>query len=635
MPVRNEVVTIKHIEKKGARCVTTYGSEIFVSWGNSLPVEIPKVGESWSVQKIDYNVWRFMERLRSGSYNVMRYAITLDARECVGRERGIVDDIMGIGVDEVYLKVASDGIVMWKSDEAASFGLECFGDHVTQIVDRLRYYGIAVTFVIDSELWANVSVESDHRRYQQVVYEDGGQSTRYSPKMSFLAAAEPMRVLVEELYNRYGSYARGVCFDNFSLDGEHADFSMSNRSAYVRKFGEEPTYELTENDGSSGWWDRHFQWTEFLSDCQREFVSTVKRNIGAWPVSAITSSRCFCPVEDGVKVGRLSTGIDDDFSEYGWECVGFPLAYTRQSDKAAELRSLEYVIACEQRMARRCLPLYVLDLSHMSQYDGVFEMLAKYDASTVLIDGYEDWRMLSDQQVIDIESAMDGYRVSERSTLDSVGISLSSNSRDIGCYDYETNLEFTKSMESLCSSLLDKLPHKLRIYFDEDLERRERVTETSALVLYMASNMSDSAIAAVESMLGEDGRGVCIVGRAGYMQPRSDEQRSYPFLKSFGQADFMVQEYVTELTVESGEVDISDWKFALSSTNVGITPVLEPGKGSSFVQVVHDGILVDKKVRAPVLFKNRSCMLAIDVIRDGILLDIASEMALFSVGRDS
>ena len=630
-----EIVSVKAVSPNGATCTTPYNATLDVKWGNNLPSPVPKVGETWMVQKYASNRWKFVNRMGSGSYNVMRYAMVLDARTCIGRERAVADDVMRSGVDEVLLVVADDGIVLWDSDSAEDFGLRTFGDHVTQVVKRLAGYGIAITMCIGCGLWSDTSEGSAHRAYQQVTLDPSG-AQEYEPVMSFYAASEPMRVLVEELYSRYSSYARGVCFSGFSLAGEHADFSMASRGAYVRRFGEEPGYGLTERDaGDPSWWGRHFEWMAFQADGQRSFVENVGRNVGDWPVSAITSPRVVCLADSGVKTGRLSTGIEDDFGTYGWGMVGFPLEYTRQSDPAAELRSLEYIVAYLQRLSAGSTPCYVLDVKSMTQYDGVFEILAKYDATTVVLDDYDHWRLLSDQQVIDIKSAMDAYRVTERSDLDCIGVLMSSNSRDIGAYDYDTNSRYARSAENMCASLLDKLPHKLKVFFDSDMEDVIEIRKTAALVTFMACCMTDNAISTVETLIDGQDRNVVLVGRTGYMDGASDVERDrYPLIEKFGQSDYRTQEYLHEIIVGGGEIDVADNSFVLSQNNVGVRPVLDVGHAESYIQSVEDGENVLEKTLAPLFFDGRSSMMAIDVIRDDLLLEVASELAMYALGRD-
>lgn len=634
--MQHEVVRVTAISPRGATCLTSYKSELTIPWGNNLPSPIPQVGETWMVQKFATNRWKFMSRVRSGQYSVMHYAMTLDARSCIGKERAIIDDIKKSGVDEVFLNVADDGLVLWDSDSAEDFGLGCFGDHTTQLIKRLWEYGIAITLMISCRVWSNVRAESVHHKYQQVVYDAEGNGS-YTAIMSPKAAAEPMRVMVEELYSKYQPYVRGVCFSDFVLAGEHADFSLAARNEYVKRFGVEPTYSLTEYDPQvKDWWRKHFEWMSFQADLQKDFLATVKRNIGNWPVSAITASRVMCPTESGVKVGRLSTGIQDDFGTYGWEMVGFPMAYTKQSDPAAELRSLEYLIACEQRFAKGCSPFYLLDIKSLTQYGGVFELLSKYDASTVILDDYDHWRLLSDQQVIELGEAMNSYRVSEKSDLDCVGVLLSSNSRDIYAYDYETNTKFSKSIENMCASLLDKLPHKLKVFFDSDMEDVLEIKKTAALVSFMASNLTDNAIDTLETLIAGDDRNVVLVGRTGYMMGSTDTERErYPLMSYFKQSEYRTQEYLHEIIVGAGQIDVAKNAFILQKNNIGIKPVLDYGGTESYIQTVSGGVNVLEKVLAPLFFHDRSSMLGIDVIRDDLLLEVASELALYALGRDS
>lgn len=638
-----ETVKVVSISSTGAQVMTSYSSQISVKWANGLPDPAPQVGEIWMVQQYASNRWRFVNRIGDGdTYNTISYMMSLDARTCIGKERAIVDDIAKLGVDEVYLKVADKGLVLWDSDAASLYGLKSYGDHVTQLINRFVDYGISITLVIGCTLWSDTTSKT-HNLYQQVgitknVSSEGlvTYTEHFSRYLSCFSAYAPLKVLLNELYVAYRQSVRGVCLEGFRLDGEHSDFSQAAKTAYVSMYGETPTYSFTEYDATdSSWWDKHFQWMAFQSGGQLDFYNRVHQDIGNWPISIITTAKTFCDTDSNIKTGRLVTGIEDDFSSYGWEQVGFPLAYTRQSDSAAELRSFEYVVACEQRFSAGCKPLYVLDISTLTQYDGIFEILSKYGASNVLLSDYDHFRLLSDQQVIDLKSAMGTYKVQPNSTLDYIGVVLSNDSRDIGFYDLGVNTKFTNGLENMCSELLDKLPHRLRILFDADLADYGVITNTAAVVLYMASNLSDIMIDNINAMIAKDDKNIVIAGRAGqYIDKTNSERSSYPFVDTFGQADYQTQEYVREITIGGTSIDVTDNTFVLKENNTGIKLALDGGDSTSYIQTV-DTASPYQSVKAPVLFQHRSSMLGIDVIYDNLLLEIVSELALYALGRDA
>lgn len=624
---KHDAVRILSIGKSGARCVTSYNSELTIPWDNHLPDPIPNVGETWIVEKISSNIWTFKYKVARGSFNVMSYAMMLDASTCVGRERAIADDIAGAGVTEVFLKVADDMSVMWDSKVAQNFGLRSFGDNVTQMLKRLKNLGISVTLSIDAELWSDQNDDS-LAEYQQIKQDKDGNETR-SVVMSPSGAKLAVKALVNELKFLYQPYIVGFCIDGIRMDGENSDFNSKAKAEFLANNGYVPDYSITEYDGTESWWEKNGAWIESRERALSSFASEVRTGLGSMSLSAIIPQDAVKTGRSGVKSGRAECGIGDEFAS-SWSAVGMPMSFSRSSDKASELRSLEMFAAYEKRLAKNSVPFYVLDLDSLDQPDGVFEILAKYDANKVVFDSYEKWRLLSDEKVISLKEAMSKYKVTERSTSQHIGLVLSSDSRDVSAYDLESNTSYTDAAESLCSSLLDKLPHRLKVLFDSDIEDVETIRSVACAVFFMVSNMSDESVQAVEKALSSSDKSLVFVGRTGYMVGRSSRERDrMPFLAQFGQSEYLTQEYVKEIKVDA-PYQTSEAVYTLESNNIGIKPVLGGTSAKSFVQT-SDGY---EEVDAPLMFLGRSSMLGIDASNDDQLLDISGDLALYAIGRD-
>ena len=638
-----EVVWVTAISDTSATCETSYKSVLTIKWKNNLPDPAPKVGEAWIVEKIAASTWAFVSKVTSGKYNAMRYAIKLDARECIGKERAIIDDIAKSGVDEVYLKVAGDSTVMWNSTIARNYGLRSYGDHISQILTRLNDYSISAVLVFDCELWTTAS--DKHKNFQQTYLyteDEGGtaenmNTQHYSHKFSPLAAKEALAALAKEVWGKYQSYARGICFDGFGLADEYGDFSYANRSRYYELYGEQPErYQAEVNESTPVWsFIQKNRWVSFLAETYIEFKSTIEDAVPGCPISVIIEDEYMRNGDSEKRLGRVATGIPDEFGTYGWNNVGMYMSFRRQSDLASELRSLEYMVAYAQRMAEGSSPLYVLDLNSTSAYDAVFEILSKYDATTVLLDDYNKWRMLSDKKIIDLNYAMGKYRVTEKNELDCIGVLISSNSHSIAAYSVNDNRKWANSIENMCSVILDKLPHKLKIFFDADIEDSDKVQEVAAFIVFMASNMSDKGVATINSLIEKEDRNVVIVGQAGYyIEDNKIARSTIPFVGEFNQSVNGTQEYHLSIQVDKGEMDIADSVFVLDEADSGYVPMLDE-ESMSYIQKISDGKIAYESAKAPVFSEKRSSMLGIDAIYDSVLLDIIGEFALYALGRDA
>lgn len=616
-----DTVTVTYLSADYARCMTSYGAEITIYWVSGKPDPLPRIGEAWRVMQFMQGQWRFVSKVPSGKYKYMTYAILLDARDCIGRERAVVDDIAGAGFDSVYIVVADYGEVMWDSDIASSVGLMTNGDNLTQLVDRFRSKSIPMTFVVGDRLWSDTS-SATHNRFQQVKVVNG--EPVFSSKMSYANAGNTIASLVNELYELYGETVNGVCLYDVSYDGQNSDFSYGMAREYQSMWNESLSYDLAEWDLSDDWWARREKFIATQTSSIAGLVNDVREQVGQWPISAVLSE-AVCAVSDAtVKTGVLGTGIADDIGNAGWARLGFPITPLMSSDESSEMRSFEVQVATLMRYARGCKPLPVLQISQSQNVNGQLEILAKYGAGEVLFSDYKRWRLLTDDRMISLSDAMNDYKVYEVSYNDLVGVVLSSSSKSVGQYQLEDIIEYQRGFESVCSEIVDMVPHRLSILFDSDLSSANSTGQIASLVLYKCTNMTDNA---VEYVNGLNGVGVVLVGQCGeYVGFSRDARLDNPFARKFSQEFDGLLNYEDELVLRGGVTDIADTTYSISDYSIGYKPIFGETGSSSYVSGLGEQ-------NAPVIVSDRSSIVGLDVNDEPALQTIVGELVAYAIGR--
>lgn len=617
-----DAIVVTAVTQGEAKGRTRYGSEVHVPWWANKPEPLPRVGESWLVERYNYNSWRFLSKMSTDGYGFMDVSMKVDARYCVGRERAVVGDVARSGVDGVVLVCAADGAVMWDSECAASLGLRTYGDHLTQLVNRFLDAGIHVTFAIDAGLWNDVD-DLAQRPYQQVVVDPDTHGLAMSRLLSPWGAGGALGMLVDELYEKWGQDARGVAVDGLRLDGEGADYSTAAVGEWKRRYDRMPGRGFGRWDGTDEWWGRRAAWNALMADGFSDMRRRMSQNVGNWPVSAILSPYVWCVGDGTEKSGVLATGVPDSFARGGWSRVGFPMLCTMQADSAAEMRSFELLAAYTNRLAKGAQPWHVLRLSSLppDQYGAAFEILGRYGCSGVLVEDYAKWRTLPDSDVLAIRDAIGAYKVYEKDTADKIGVLSSTSSVWCGRYDLDAIVRWHKTFENTCSEMLDALPHRLDVRFDEDLGD---VSGLAALVLMDPQNMTDSGVEAVSQMKVP----TVFVGDVGRYVGQSREERGRtPAESLFGLTYYGNADYTGELEVEAGEMDVEPVSFGLP---VGMSaPVPSEGETDASGQVGGE------EVAAPVKFSGRSSLVAFDPADDDMIAPIVGRAALYAVGRDA
>lgn len=614
--IQKDYVQVTAVSDRNAVGTTPYNSQITVSWRNNLPSPLPQIGDWWVVERTNSSDWTFVSRMTSGTYNAMHYSMRLNASTCIGRERPVVDDIKNSGVTCVYLKITEGGQAYWDSEAARSIGYVTNGNRIEQVVRRLENYGIAIVFVIDCE-----SLPAGSQYTQK-----GYSTSEINRRMSLPSVKSAVAAMVYELYEKYDGVARGVCFDNFYTPFGY-DTSVAVESEFVSRFGELPDYSTIFNTSAVGWREKWEVWSDFWQDIYDDLLNTVKSSgIGNWPVSVIVSPSALFRTSSAVRTGELSTCINAAKFGHGWSSVGARLDYTMQQDEAAELRSLEFCIAALKRFSGDCAVVYELDIERIFQPDGVFAMLAKYDATNILLSSYETWRLMSDERVIELKAGMNAYSVTEKSTLQEVGFLLSLVARDANYTTIATNHRWYDAAENIASSLLDNLPHKLRILYDDDIALGQAEL-LSAVVVYYPTLMSEDNEDAIRQLIAKGGINVVVVGI-----PRN-ESDDIILLD-------MYENGAVETTVYFRDVSIRKSGFASGIENfyiengtgvVGALPALSTGDSYGHYG---SGPTMTKDGLAPVFFSGRNSIIAMDVMHSNVLQDLVGRLALYAIGRD-
>lgn len=622
--LQQDIIKITAVSSTSATGMTGYNSEIRVYWTSGRPDPLPQVGETWYVEKYTLGGWRFLSKQETTDFSKTAFHIMLDSRTCYGRERGVAEDIAAAGFDGVYINVADGGVIAWDSDFADDFGLKSYGDHLSQLISRFRELKVTVTLVLSASLWSDIEDEA-HNKYQQRQMAPDGKLTP-APLLSFTDAKEAMTVLIGELYDRYGSDVRGVCLSGLAMAGENADFCHSMQTLYERRY-DDTCKGLSAWDGTNEWWERRAQWEELRSSVEHMFLTAIRQRVGQWPISAIVPSQCCMDVAD--RLGLLPTGINDSFSSFGWGRVGIPLQWAKSNDEASAMRSFETSIACAKRLAGSAQPLPVLSLIDFDDYSIPFSVLARYSMGEVVLDSYERWRLLGDEQVLSLSSAMGTYRVAPLPAMDEVGVVLSEASLAVAMYDEVSMQDYREGFDSICSQILDKLPHRLRVLFDADIAGGIP-QDLASCILYATYNLTDDTVKNICQSV-KDGAITIFVGMCGtYIGGTREIRAESPFAPLFGQKFISSRDYVQGLLIDGAIAGGGDSNYIFDDGSLGSAPLYE---GTDAISYILGPGSQEKAVDAPLMVNGRSIMFAMEVADDPALPLIVGEMALYSVGR--
>lgn len=611
-----EIVRVANVGAVSAMCETSYGASVQVYWSSGIPSPLPEVGELWYVESHSPNSWRFVSRAPQSAIGHTAYWLIVDWRTCVGSERAVVDDVKSSGFDGIMVVVAADSQLAW--DFGVDCGLVSYGDHLTQLVKRASDAQLRVRFAIDSRMWSDTSSGTQSLYTQRVANDD--MTLSVSDMLSPSAAAGVFSSMAEELHELYGSMVEGITVLGFGLDGPDADFCPSAYRQYVSDGNEFSVASLATKSTSYDESARE-AYDACQRDAQREFVRSARFSVGSWGLSATIPSARFCPGVSGA-LGARATGIWDDFGSYGWTSVGMALDYQMSADAESAMRSLEVECAELVRIAGDCPPFGVISVERaMMDPTAAMAMFAKYEVPDVVVDDYEMWRSLSDDEVDDLRSAISSNRVYEVPDEQFVGflVSQSSINGAIG-----SQQELMGAIEGICSDVVDRVPHRLRCMFDSDVESTGAYDGLSAVLLSCCDRMSDTAVSAVLDVIGEGYRGVVAAGFVGSMDESGSGRTFLPLSVGLGGGAYGNEIYSG--FVETGGTYVEASSYSIGSTLQGTATVSASGDASSVI--VGEGVS-----NVPVTMSGRSSQVALDVASNSRLWPLVGELMAIAVGR--
>lgn len=617
-----QVVQIINVGSNGITCKTQAGT-LTINFDLSNTETPPKVNEVWLISKVASNKWRLWNKVTNGNINVMRYVIRLNASRCIGKERAVVDDIVSAGFDEVLLTVADNGFVYWDSDICENYGLKS-QPILKQLLDRFRNNNVAVIVALSSEIWSDTT-NDDFATYQQQT-NTGVRSRKWSAS----GAKDAIVALIDELRLKYGSDITSYCLDGIGLAG----LAYDRNPIADKNFYSQNKIMPSDNYIVNGIDDNYLLWREFLSQEQRLLCQAIKDKIGITGLIAIVPDYAYCLVDsDGL--GYARSGIDSSFGGYGWSYAGMPIAYQHSADPQSELRSFEACVAICCRLGEQCKPIFDLSVPDITQPYGMFSILAKYGANQVIVGDYDDYKVLSDEITEELWRAMDKYRITNVNNSDYDGLVLSMQSLNASHWQSEANIDYMESWYSMASLIVDKTSHRLRILFDDDLNLEEKYNRNAATCLFMVSNMTDDIINAVTNIVNDGGRYLCLIGRCGYLVDDTTSTRTYPFLDLFGESATETREYIYSLTVKAGYIEDHDRSFYIDLGVTGYATALNNTIATGYDQTQSSDGAINIEVQAPIMIKDRHVYMAMDIEKESMLGELASELFLYSISRES
>lgn len=608
-----EVVRVVSVGRDSAHCETSFGSSVNVYWSSGIPDPLPKAGELWHVQTFGNGLrWMFVSRVPSGDIQRTSYWVDVDWRTCVGHERSVVDDIASAGFDGVLLNVASCSQLAWGNER---FGLVGYGDNVTQFVMRANDVGLRVRLSLSADLWSSAKSNGEQALYtQRTIYVSSGTaSLATSVFMSPAASAGAVSSIVSELYELYSPFVEGVVIDGFCLDGPYSDFSSSASARFVA----DGNLLDISSIGLVG--SQRDLYDSYQRQAQMAFVSAIRESVGSWALSAIVPSNRFCISSS--EIGARATGIWDDFGSYGWTSVGMALDYQMDADSESAMRSLEVECAELVRLSGECPPMARMSIERMPQPMPVMAMMSKYGIPDVVVDDYEMWCSLSDDEVDALRSAMSLNRVSEVSRLQSLGFVVSQANMNMA----SNKPEVVAAIEGMCGDVIDRVPHALRCLFDSDVEGGS-FDGLSSVLVSCCDYLSDAGVKSISDAIGDGYRGFVIVGDVG--SASDDGPRQYlPLSERVGGVLYGGELYSGILSMS--DVYVAEDSYSIDLVVNGAVPVASDGMAMSASMGEND------VVNAPVSITGRSSQVALDVVGDSHLWPVVGNFVSRAVGRES
>jgi len=495
--------------------VKTIGGILHIPWTNGLPDPIPAVGETWFIQSFAPLKWRFLNKVpNNNGYNVLKYGIYVDLASHTDDERTVVEDIHQMGFDQIFLKIAGDGVVYWDSDSAESCGLLSKGDKLQGFISRAKDYGLAVVFVIDCELFPE-------KAYNQWSYING--EVVYQRPFSFAATMRVMKFLVDELYEKYREDVRGIVFYNCSYK-ERGDINPRQVSFY----SEDQNVTYSENDIDNR------LWYESLGNAQKAWLKYITEDIGNWSISCVAGKDIF----------HGEDYFDVDCGRYGWSMVGSLISVLKAKDATSQARSLEISTAYSKRIAKDSESIAFLSVDDISSQSDALSLLNRYDIQLVVFDDYDRMVILDNEKTNSILERMNKSRVVERTRTVDVGIMIKP----------QFDRRYATLLNDICSSILEYAPYRVRI-----LSQGEYIPNLSALVVFSIEQWSDKELDYLMQYMQT--YPTIIVGLTGTKTEMDNTRRQNPFDRFFDIISDGTDLYINHISSESFGISEIIWSI--------------------------------------------------------------------------
>ena len=244
---------------------------------------------------------------------------------------------------------------------------------------------------------------------------------------------------------------------------------------------------------------------------------------------------------------------------------------------------------------------------------------------------------MSDARQRDLRDAIGSNRVSASPTDPFIAVLMSSSSRDAAFCSPERSASWTEGFYDFCSEVMDRLPHRLKVLFDSDVEGVSPTCGWSALGLWMASCATDEAVEAVEGLVGS-AVPVVSVGAFGRYSGRSlDKRRDVPLAPLIGTpATPRRSQYVSGLSVSAGTLDVEGSAYMLDGQADAGQRMAHGGtaaSGSEMAVSDKDEIEVVSTDFPLTVDGTGDAWLGVDCDMDGSLVGLAGELMIRACSR--
>jgi hypothetical protein len=229
--------------------------------------------------------------------------------------------------------------------------------------------------------------------------------------------------------------------------------------------------------------------------------------------------------------------------------VAVPVRVETLPNETDTIAVAEVQIAIAERVGVGRSSGVLYPLSANSSLPEFMAAMSKYDIKRVIFDEYADilgWTVSERQE---FKSALAAHRVESMPKAVSVGLVMSSNTRDVAM---ARSSAYTQAVCDLGAGVVRRLGHKLVVFFDSDLDEiSERVDDSDrfysvrTLLMVDVQNMSGDAITGLQTLLEREDKQVVSIGLVGYYVDRGVATRTPPMWAMFD-ATYLSQSAVND-----------------------------------------------------------------------------------------